>query len=240
MSAKNLKQIGLSWACLAVLTASGSNAPRGNLIEVHSCEVYAGGCVVSSEAPQGGRYMVQVWDISSGAWEGVDLSGLQVAVLQVSQRNLAMASASTQEAVVYLPERASSDQRSELLAWLKSREPRLEGVDVRTRAVALSLQRHPDQAIFRAGEQIALRVGSVGECKNRLCGEDLWYAPRGETTVFTVGANLGSQVDEPFLRLKWGDHGKRSVFLGRFGEAGDAKSAFVQSSDWCGSTAGLF
>src|ERR1043166_9854591 len=31
-------------------TLAAADQPRGNLVELHSCELYAGGCVVSSEA----------------------------------------------------------------------------------------------------------------------------------------------------------------------------------------------
>src|ERR1051325_7450957 len=78
------------------------DAPRGNLIELHSCELYAGGCTVSSEAVQGGHYLLQVWDVRGGAWQGVDLTGLKAAVFSTSGDNLAEANTRADRALVYL------------------------------------------------------------------------------------------------------------------------------------------
>jgi len=45
--------IGLSWLAVPYLWAG--SVPRGSMLELHSCELYAGGCVVSSEATQRGQ-----------------------------------------------------------------------------------------------------------------------------------------------------------------------------------------
>src|SRR5262249_28119011 len=89
MSLKYLPPLVVSLNWFAAEGALADTQPAGKLIELHSCEVYAGGCTVSSEAPQGGRYMLQVWDLTSGSWQGVKLSGLKVAVLETSSENLA-------------------------------------------------------------------------------------------------------------------------------------------------------
>ena len=240
MSVKSLKAFGLGLMGLAATNVWAGHAPQGHLIELHSCEVYAGGCVVSSEATQSGHYMVQVWDVTSGAWHGVDLSGLRVALLELSPENLAVATTPAAQAVVYLPETAHREQRTALVAWLKSREPELQRAELQSRTVPISFRSTAGEVAFRAGQFIQLQVASAGPCENRVCGEDLWYAPRVPTLAFTVGENAGSQVNEPFLQLKWDDHGKRSVFLARFGGSDVAKNLFVQSCDWCSPTGPLF
>jgi hypothetical protein len=75
--------------CLSLCPAFADDQPRGSLMEVHSCELYAGGCVVSSEATLGGRYMLRAWNFSGGSFAGSDLAGLQVALLESSSDNLA-------------------------------------------------------------------------------------------------------------------------------------------------------
>src|SRR3954452_8015496 len=102
------------FAAVNWIVATGAFAadhqPSGKLIELHSCEVYAGGCTVSSEAQQDGRYLLQVWDLTSGSWEGVKLGGLKVAVLESSSENLADAGTRAESTVVYLPKGASAAQ----------------------------------------------------------------------------------------------------------------------------------
>src|SRR3954454_16830709 len=93
--------LGLSFFCVASLLAV--EQPRGSLLELHSCELYAGGCVVSSEEPMDGRQMLRVWNFTSGSFAGSELTGLQLAVLQSSDQNLAAAGTKSGEAGAYLP-----------------------------------------------------------------------------------------------------------------------------------------
>ena len=55
------------------LAFAGDMPPRGNLLELHSCALYAGGCVVSSEATLEGRYMLRAWNFTSGTFNGTSL-----------------------------------------------------------------------------------------------------------------------------------------------------------------------
>ena len=53
------------------------DSPRGSLLELHSCELFAGGCIVSSEATLDGRYMLRAWNFSGGSFAGIELGGLK-------------------------------------------------------------------------------------------------------------------------------------------------------------------
>src|ERR1035437_8792559 len=64
-------------------------ALRGDLLEIHSCQLYIGGCIASAEATQDGRYLLRVWSFSGGSHNGVPLAGLQVALLETGDQNLA-------------------------------------------------------------------------------------------------------------------------------------------------------
>ncbi len=237
---KNLFPLFLSLGWLAAESALAGGPPRGNLIELHSCEVYAGGCIVSSEATLGGRQLLQVWDFTEGSFDGVDLRGLQAGVLEVSPENLAADGTRARHSVVYLPDTGTAAQRQALLHWLKSRDPQLAASTIQTRIVPLNLRTTARTVTFTAGRFASVQVASLGNCENRLCGEDLWYEPSTTTSVYTVALNAGSQVNEPLLDLKWSDHGRRSVFLACFGEAIPAQNVYVKSSDWCGSIGNFF
>src|SRR5215510_13225331 len=111
----------LAGISLPVAGAFASGEPRGTLMELHSCELFAGGCVVSSEATLGGKYMLQAWNFSGGSYAGCDLAGLQLAVLHSSAQNLAFDKAVSDQAIIYLPEKATPKQRKSLTAWATSR-----------------------------------------------------------------------------------------------------------------------
>jgi hypothetical protein len=225
---------------LALPHAFAGDLPRGSLLELHSCEVYAGGCVVSSEATQGGRYMLRVWDFSAGEFNGADLKRLQLAVLQASPDNLAAPDSQSGDAVVYLPQTATAGQREALLAWLKSSQTDFHPARLQTRIVSTQFTRSDKGYAFSAGDQISVKTASLESCPMGGCGEALWYQPRSVTTLFTVAVNSASHVTEPMLKLKWDDSGRRTVFLARFGQSTPAKNLYVSLDELCGSAKALF
>jgi len=237
---KKLAFLAAISGCLSFYPALADDQPRGSLIEVHSCELYAGGCVVSSEATLGGRYMLRAWNFSSGSFAGSELAGLQVALLESSPDNLAASKSTADRAVVYLPQIANASQRKAVLAWIKSSAPELKSAKLRTQVASLRLEKSENGYLFTAGDTISVNASTSAACGMGSCGEELWYTPRSTTTVFTVVANRSSHVSEPSMKLKWDDAGKRSVFLAKFGESASAKEIYVTAADFCGTEAKLF
>lgn len=229
---------GLIGMCLH--SALAADAPRGSLLEIHSCEVYAGPCVVSSESPQEGRYMVRAWDFSDGAFNGTDLNGLQVAVLQSSQDNLAEPGSESGDAVVYLPKSATQAQRDALLAWLKSSQSDFHPAKLQTRVVPLQFSKSDKGYAFSAGEFVSVKTAPLDQCAMGGCGETLWYQPRAATSLYTVVLNSGSKVSEPLLKLRWDATGNRDIFLARFGQTIPAKNLYVSLGELCGPAQTLF
>ncbi len=225
---------------LSLNPALAADQPQGSLLEIHSCEVYAGPCVVSSESPQEGRYMVRAWDFNGGSFQGTDFSGLQLAVLQSSPDNLAETDARSGDAVVYLPKSATSAQRDALLVWLKSSQSDFKPAKTETRIVPLQFTKSDSGYTFLAGDFVSVKTASMTECAMGGCGEVLWYQPRAATSLFTVAINHGSKVNEPLLKLRWDATGNRDIFLGRFGEPVPAKNLYVSLTELCGPSRALF
>jgi hypothetical protein len=224
-------------ASLALNEAFATDEPRGTLIELHSCELYAGGCVVSSESTLGGRYLLRAWNFSGGKLNGADLAGLQIAVFETGAENLAAEKTTAGKAVIYLPSGATQSQTDALKAWVKSALPKLSADKLLTRIVPMKFAKQGSDYVISAGEFVSAKVVPLGSCVFGSCGEELWYTPRSATTVFTVAVNSSSRVSEPSLKLKWSDAGKRSVFVGRFGDSEFTKNAYVTVDDFCGSAA---
>ncbi len=211
-----------------------TDQPRGNLLELHSCELYAGGCVVSSQATLGGRYMLRAWNFTGGAFAGTPLAGLSVAVLQMSGENLASPDSDAGQAVVYLPKAATRGQRQTLFAWLKTTQADLKPAALETRVVPLRFGQTSAGYAFTAGTFISVKTAPLESCGTGGCGESLWYTPRAAATEFTVLLDRASQVTEPLLQLKWADAGKRSIFVARFGDDSSAQTGRVPAAHFCG------
>jgi hypothetical protein len=235
-----MKKLALLFAGFTVSFAFAGDAPHGSLLELHSCEVYAGPCVVSAESPQEGRYMARAWDFTGGSFHGTDFSGLQVAVLQSSPDNLAATDSASGNAVVYLPKNANAIQRDALLAWVKSSQSDFHPAKLQTRTVPLQFTKSDQGFAFSAGNYLVVKTAKLDVCKMGGCGETLAYQPRASTSVFTVVLNRGSQVSEPLLELKWDAAGNRDIFLARFGQNIPAQNLYVSLGELCGSSRTLF
>jgi len=205
-------------AILSCLPAAAADSnPRGSLLELHSCELFAGSCVVSSEANVAGNYVLRVWQFDQGALTGVPLRGLTVALLEKGDQNLAVPENAAQSALVYLPQGLSPAQRTALLAWAaRNTTAKLDAAHVRT--VPLQTRFAGDQVSFSAGHDVAFDGGTPASCNVGGCGEMLWYEPRTTTSSFTVDQLGQSRIVEPLLDVKWMDHGRRTLFVGRFGD----------------------
>lgn len=215
--------------CLAACVTATSpvcatEVPSGRIVEVHSVEVYTGGCTASAQATMGGRSMLRVWSFEDGAQDGVELKGLQIAALQVAEKNLAFADTQATSAVVYLPQKATDAQRAALVSWLKTANPDIASAPMVEKIVGIKYEQKDERISVSVGEQIALRTREIQKCDAGACGESLWYKPRSKTGGYTVIVNESSSVNEPALSLVWKDNSAKSVFFGQFGP--DAKPEF--------------
>lgn len=184
--------------------------------------------------------MARAWDFTGGSFNGTELKGLQIAVLQSSPDNLADSNSKSGDAVVYLPQNATQPQRDALLAWLKSSQTDFHPAKLETRVVPLQFTKSDKGYAFTAGKFLQVKTAPLESCEMGNCGEVLWYQPRAQTSLFTVVINNGSKVSEPFLKLRWDAAGSRDIFLGRFGESIPAKDLYVSLTELCGPSQSLF
>lgn len=231
--------VGLS--CFLGRHAVAGTQPRGNVLELHSCELYAGGCIVSSEATLGGRYMLRAWNFTGGSFQGTDLAGLNLAVLQSSEDNLATPRSHAGSVVVYLPANATSAQQDAMIGWLRSSQADLDpATRFQTRVVPMEFNKSSAGYGFSAGAFVSVSSAPLESCTSGACGEALWYTPRATTSLFTVAVDRSSTVREPLLKLTWDDAGRRAIFLGKFGEDTPAQNLFVSSAEICSPAGKLF
>jgi hypothetical protein len=224
-----MKMLIATIAVLCLLTSASLRAadpPRGDLLELHSCQLYIGGCIASSEITQGGQYLLRVWHFAGGSYGGSQLGCLQVALLEVADQNLAIKGTQANESMVYLPKSASPAQVSALLEWLKAGNPELARTKCRVRTVPMDFVQTRDRISFSAGDFLQIETVPFAPCGLVSCGEALWYTPRSMLTSYTVGLTSKTVVQEPALALRWVDHGKNNIFQGQFGEGATARASF--------------
>src|SRR6516165_2639228 len=104
--------------------------PSGEFVELHSCDLYTGGCTASAESTLLGRQMFRAWSIERGAWNGQDLAHLKVAVLETGSRNLAERGALSDRAEIFVPRDLSQATREALVSWAVAQHPLPRGTPV--------------------------------------------------------------------------------------------------------------
>jgi len=80
-----------------VFTSRADNVSlRGDYVEVRTASVFAGACHFNGEVVTTGREAMMAWNVTSGKWQGIDLTGVRVLAIVSSDANLAEANAARQ------------------------------------------------------------------------------------------------------------------------------------------------
>jgi hypothetical protein len=199
-------------ACLGV-------EPFGEFVELHSCDLYTGGCTASSESTLLGRQLFRVWSISQGTWENQDMAGLKVALLELGSVNLAEKGAFAENATIFVPKGLAAAQKEALLSWVTS-----QGIaPASTRVVeAKIIYQRSGRAVANVAvdDFISLSTMAIGKCSSGACGQALWYEPQAKHSSFEVVASRVSKIRDSSLNFLWTDHDRPNVFLASFGPNG--------------------
>src|SRR5687767_13151287 len=73
---------------------------RGDYVEVRTASVFAGACHYNGEVVTTGRDAMMAWNVSSGKWQGVDLTGVKVIAVVSSDANLAEGDAARRSEII--------------------------------------------------------------------------------------------------------------------------------------------
>src|SRR6266702_5568878 len=66
---------------------------KGDYVEVRTASVFAGACHYNGEVTTTGRDTMMAWNVASGKWNGVDLTGMRVIAVVSADDNLSNAEA---------------------------------------------------------------------------------------------------------------------------------------------------
>ena len=218
-----MKQAFIVAAVVALGSAStlaGSNGTiSGEYVEARTAEVFAGGCVMNSEAETTGRQAVMAWRISSGSYQGVSLDGLAVVAAVNADRNLGMremggeAPQNVRTALV-VDARATDAQRDALVAMAR---------DVSKGVIRNVVSVTPGQITYWDDrDRIAVSAPNVQLTVSKQlkhdpsCGAMQWFRPLTTVQQGTLGVAEAHAFSGSALGTKWSDPNKRSAFFAKF------------------------
>jgi hypothetical protein len=212
-------------AILAIAGLGGSLATAaeisGHYIETRTCQVYTGPCFANAEMNIGGKDAIMAWGIESGQREGVDLAGLNVVLVVRASDTLGfkgLADAQELKSVVYVDERATSEQRAALVEFVKQHSGKagkaVARVDVSP--IKMSLDTADLVGKVEAGKavKIVTRKAREGDCICR--NEVAFYPPLAKIDNFAAAVTVDGEFNGRGLASRWSTPESRSAYLGTF------------------------
>jgi hypothetical protein len=187
---------------------------QGDYVEVRTASVFAGACHYNGEVTTTGRDAMMAWNVTSGSWQGVDLTGVRAMAIISSAANLSDTNAARQAEIV-IDKAASRSQSLAMLNALKEKYAASLGKIVSVRNAAISFVRE-GRTYAVAADDAAINVEAM---PNDLCCKMpnlVWYTPLVGLENRKVGYTSkalysGNAVSEP-----WSRSGENSAFYGSF------------------------
>jgi len=187
---------------------------RGDYVEVRTASVFAGACHYNGEVVTTGRDAMMAWNVTSGNWQGVDLSGVRVMAIVSADVNLGEQNAARQAEVI-IDSKASRTQALAMLNALKEKYAASLGNIVEVRSAPISFERN-GRTYAVVTNEAAINVEAM---PNDLCCKMpnlVWYTPfvglENRKVGYTSKALYsGKTVGEP-----WSRSGENSAFYGTF------------------------
>jgi hypothetical protein len=188
---------------------------RGDYVEVRTASVFAGACHYNGEVVTAGRDAMMAWNVTSGKWQGVDLSGVRAVAIVSSHANLSEQNAARQSEVI-IDSAASGTQSEAMLSALKERYAASLGKIVEVRYAPVTFERKDREYSVKAADATI----NVEAMPNDLCCKMpnlVWYTPlvglENRKVGYTSRASYaGHKVSDP-----WSRSDENSAFYGTFG-----------------------
>ncbi len=208
------------WALAAgTMTAGSSGTISGEYVEARTAEVFAGGCVMNSEAETTGRQAVMAWKIDRGSYQGVSLDGLSVVAAVNGDRNLGMREMGGEapqnvRAALVVDARATDAQREALVAMARDLSKGVVKEIVSITPAPISYWGDKDRiAVSAPNVQLTVNKQLTHDPS---CGATQWFRPLTTVRQGALGVAEAHAFSGGSLGTKWSDPNKRSAFFAKF------------------------
>jgi len=187
---------------------------RGDYVEVRTASVFAGACHFNGEVVTTGRDALMAWNVTSGKWQDVDLTGVRVMAIVSADTNLAEGNAARKSEIV-IDSHASRAQALAMLNALRSRYAASLGDIVAVRSAPISFERK-GRTYAVVTNDAAINVEAM---PNDLCCKMpnlVWYTPLVGLENRKVGYTSRALYSGKIVGEPWSRSGENSAFYGSF------------------------
>jgi hypothetical protein len=217
-----MKQLTIVAALIGIaglsLSAGGRGTGSGTYLEARTAEVFAGGCIMNSEAGTSGRQAVLAWKVDKGTFNGVRLDSLSVVAAVNGDQNLGIreigGNRATTKSAVYVDQRATQVQQIALIAMAHELSKGLVGTVVTVTPTAIQFTDTKDAINVAAGDASLTVAKKIDHDES--CGAMQWFQPLSSMSTSTLGTADTHSFMGSALGTKWSDPHKRSAFFGSF------------------------
>ncbi len=212
--------IAASALLAGVVSADDRARLTGEYVEARTAEVFAGGCIMNSEAETMGRQAVMAWRITSGAFKGVQLDGLTVIAAVAGDRNLGMREMGGEQptavkAIITVDPRATPEQKNALVDLVRELSGGFITHVVRVDTAPVRFATSENYVEVSVPDTMMLTVNK--EMKHDpSCGAMQWFKPFVQMTQSAMGVAEAHWFSGSGLGTKWSAPDKRSAFWGTF------------------------
>jgi hypothetical protein len=213
--------LALALACAPAFVLAGQIS--GDYLEIRTCDVYTGPCFANAEIQLTGRQALLAWNIDKGEHNGVNLAGLR-AVLSVNANDTLgfggglVINPDRIRSVVLVDEKASPDQRTALVDFVKARAGRLAADVVRVDAlpIEMSLDHVNMVGKLKAGREVEVLTRQLGQGDCVCTNETVFYPPLTKVENSAPAYTVDGKFDGAGLGVRWSTPKARSAFLATF------------------------
>lgn len=195
---------------------------EGNYLEVRSCDVYTAPCHANAEIGIVGEEATMAWQVTRGAHNGVDVSGLSVVAVIRTDSTLMDTSLDKYEGrgVVIVDEKANTEQRAALVDFAKAQSGTLLKEVVKVEAAPIEMKAGADQphgqASLKAGTTVDVETRCLVE-GDKHCGNDrVYYPPLTKVDSAMAAYTKRDMFIGEGLGMTWDEADRRSAYIARF------------------------
>ena len=201
--------------CALVFGSQAENVSlRGDYVEVRTASVFAGACHYNGEVVTTGRDAMMAWNVTSGKWQGVDLSGVRAMAIITSDANLSENNAARSSEII-IDSAASQTQSQAIVNALKVKYAATLGNVVTVRSAPIKFD-HSGRSYAVAADEATINVEAM---PNDLCCRMpnlVWYSPLVGLENRKVGYTVKATYSGKAIATPWSRSGENSAFYGSF------------------------
>jgi len=204
-------------ACMGAV-ALGSQAEntsvKGDYVEVRTASVFAGACHYNGEVTTTGRDALMAWNVTSGSWDGVDLTGMRAIAVVSADDNLSNARAGRRSELI-IDKAASHAQAVAMVSAIRNRYADALGQIISVRSAPIDFK-HEGKTYEVSSAEAAINIDAM---PNDLCCRMpnlVWYDPLVPLGQRKVGYTNRALYAGHTAGDAWQRAGENSAFYGSF------------------------